>query len=74
MGEKQNEEKERVVTIKKLCEILGCSRTTYYALYRIRLTPIATPTSEILYKEEDVLTLKKQLEEAKTDKPYQIIK
>lgn len=69
-----NKEKERVLTIKGVCEELECSRQWYYLKYRAMLTPIPTTTSEILYKEKDVLELKAIIENEKDDKPYQVVK
>lgn len=64
-------DKERVVTINGVCEIMECSRQQYYLKYRALLTPIPTTTSEILFKEEEVLELKRREQE---DEPYEIVK
>lgn len=65
-----NLDEERVVTIQGVCEIMHCSRQWYYLKYRNLLTPIPTTTSEILYKEKDVLKLKESI----NIKPYKIVR
>jgi predicted DNA-binding transcriptional regulator AlpA len=55
-----NQEQTRVISIKGVCEIFNCTRPTYYHKYANKLTPVPNIQGRILYKESDVLSLKKE--------------
>jgi hypothetical protein len=48
-----------VLTIKGVCEIFNCTRPTYYHKYASKLKPVPNTQGRILYKESEVLDLKK---------------
>lgn len=54
-----DQEQTNVLTIKGVCETFNCTRTTYYNKYASRLNPVANTQGRILFKESDVLDLKK---------------
>lgn len=54
-----DQEQTMVLTIKGVCEIFNCTRPTYYHKYASKLTPVPNTQGRILYKESEVLDLKK---------------
>lgn len=54
-----DQEQTRVLSIIGVCEIFNCTRPTYYHKYASKLTPVPNTKGRILYKESDVLNLKK---------------
>lgn len=54
-----DQEQTRVLTIIGVCEIFNCTRPTYYHKYASKLTPVPNTQGRILYKESEVLELKK---------------
>ncbi|MES2796706.1 MAG: hypothetical protein V4683_12110 [Bacteroidota bacterium] len=54
-----DQEQTRVLTIIGVCEIFNCTRPTYYHKYASKLKPVPNTQGRILYKESEVLELKK---------------
>jgi hypothetical protein len=47
----------KVVTVEKSCEMLRCSRPTFYVRYRNRLPVVPSGTNRVLFKLDDIKDL-----------------
>lgn len=70
---KKVEEKIRAVTVPKACEIMGCSRQTFYRSYSKSLKKLETTKKRNLYKEQDVLDLRDKIRLESQEANYEII-
>lgn len=52
-------------SIKRVCEILKCSRQSYYSKYEYRLRKEPNTQGRVLFKPEDVINLKREVEKEK---------
>ncbi|MFT5254432.1 MAG: putative DNA-binding transcriptional regulator AlpA [Flavobacteriales bacterium] len=57
---KKEAEQTRAMSIKGVCEIFGCTRPTYYQKYAGKLSPIPNVQGRILFRESEVLELKRK--------------
>lgn len=57
---KTESEQTRAISIKGVCEIFSCTRQTYYQKYASKLNAIPNTKGRILFKEAEVLELKKK--------------
>jgi len=67
-------DKPKVVTTKKACELLECSRQTFYKRYRHQLKPYMTQSEwQNLYMLSDVEELMKSKDRPEILKDYELI-
>jgi len=68
------DEKPKVVTTEKACEMLGCSRTTFHQKYKKRLTQYTTANKhKNLFMLNEVEDLVKSKDEPQVLKNFELI-